>query len=136
MGWASHSTTAPVSRTSPRTPSTSCVRNDRPRVVGAAPAGGVMVADELIVGLLRLLEIARLPGAVERGRLRPVDAEVDEPALARIRLNPLALLTRRGLRADVAIDRRRVAAVLQLEQPAQPGLILRGLTLAPRRALV
>src|SRR5262249_28619779 len=64
---------------------------------------------------LHLFKVARLPGAVERRSLRPVDAKVREPALAGDRLNPTALLAGWGLRAEVKVRGLRVSGVLQLE---------------------
>src|SRR5262245_33125347 len=49
------------------------------------------------------LEISRLPRAVERRLLGPVNPEIDEPALAGNGLDPLALMTGRHLRAEVQI---------------------------------
>jgi hypothetical protein len=45
--------------------------------------------------LLHFLEIARLPGSVERGLLRTVDADVGEPASAWCSLDPSSFVTRR-----------------------------------------
>jgi hypothetical protein len=44
-------------------------------------------------GSLHFREVARLPGAVERGLFRAVDAEVDEPALAGDNCRAAYLLT-------------------------------------------
>src|SRR5262249_40930872 len=74
------------------------------------------------------LEIARPPRAVERRRLRSVDAEIGEPAASRHRLYPASLFALR--RSGAEMERgRRAARVLQLEQRAQRSLALRGLDL-------
>jgi hypothetical protein len=54
--------------------------------------------------LFDLLELARLPGSVERRPLRPIEAEVGEPALAGDRLDPSAFLAGWSLGAEVQDD--------------------------------
>src|SRR5262245_48792522 len=77
------------------------------------------------LGSVHQLEVARLPRAVERRRLRPVDAEVREPALAGDRLDPLSLVARGRLGTEIQVHGRALA-VLQLEDRAQRGVALVG----------
>src|SRR5262249_54227429 len=89
-----------------------------------------------------LFKVARLPGAVERGLLRAVDAEVAEPTLPGVRLDPLALLARWGVRPEVESNRvlprpcpsaRTGSAALPCPGRSEPGCGSRHRTPSPTR---
>src|SRR5262245_49672653 len=82
-----------------------------------------------------LFEISRLPTPVKGRLLRAVDAEVNEPSLARNGFDPFAFVTGRSLVAEVEID-CGAGLVLQLEQGAQSGLVLISLDLRARLGVI
>jgi len=66
--------------------------------------------------LLHLLKITGLPGSIEGRSIRAVQAEVDEPAVSGIGLDPLPFFTGRRVGAEVEIGRSRRRNIFQLNQ--------------------
>jgi hypothetical protein len=82
------------------------------------------------------LEVSRLPASIEGRSFRPVEGEVDKPALAGVGFDPPPFFAswRAGPKVEIGGTRRR--HILQLDQRPQRGLVLIRLDLRTGRAVV